>query len=350
MVTTDDSSRIRDTVPFLAVGTVMNSNDFCIVGSRSYSGFSQRAYSRRNCVFLFREFLLSSYQEYLFPSKGLGRADEKPIVLDVAGGKGNLSWLLSNMDGIESVIIDPRLASHRRLENSLKYLLDHPEEAANRSIRDTPTHQPLAAVILQKQHPNNLPSESNLTTTRRPRQVRIHVNENFLKAVGQKLVNKPQQVDDQTSASICTPWSQYVKDHIIHHDSTIPDSEKHNSNNADQEGAGECVTNPDEIFDIIRRAKLIVGFHPDQATEPCMDLAHLLNVPFAICPCCVFPKDFPNRTYQGEKVTQYDQFIGYLKAKYQTVNGKAINVAKLHTLKDTSRNVVLYTHPLSNQT
>jgi hypothetical protein len=340
----DDSCRVRDTVvPFRFRTDV--SDDFCVAGNRSQCGFSQRAYSRRNCVFVFREFLLSTYHEYLF-SNSFSNIDEKPIVLDVAGGKGNLSWLLSNMDGIESVIIDPRLSSHSRLENSVKYLLDHPEEAANRSIKEKPTYQPLAEVILKKQHHNYSPSESILTKPRRPKQVRIHVNENFLKAFCQKLLNTPRQldvneeIDKFTSTSIYTPWSQYLKDNIVHEVSSGPDPE--------HVGAGECVTDPDEIFDIIRRAKLIVGFHPDQATEPCMDLAQLLKVPFAICPCCVFPKEFPNRTYQGEKVTKYDQFLGYLKAKYQTVNEKAIHVAQLHTLKPTSRNVVLYTHPLSN--
>jgi hypothetical protein len=348
----NDLCHVRDTViPFLSKTDV--SDDFCVVGNRTQCGFSQRAYSRRNCVFVFREFLLSTYHEYLF-SNSFSNVDEKPIVLDVAGGKGNLSWLLSNMDGIESVIIDPRLSSHSRLENSVKYLLDHPEEATNRSIKEKPTYQPLAEVILQKQHHNYSSSESNLTKTLRPKQVRIHVNENFLKVFRQKLLNTPRQldvneeIDEFTSTSIYTPWSQYLKDNIVHQVSTVPDPEKYKLNNTDHVGAGECVTDPDEIFDIIRRAKLIVGFHPDQATEPCMDLAQILKVPFAICPCCVFPKEFPNRTYQGEKVTKYDQFLGYLKAKYQCVNEKAIKVAQLHTLKATSRNVVLYTHPLSN--
>ena len=40
---------------------------------------------------------------------------------------------------------------------------------------------------------------------------------------------------------------------------------------------------------------MIVGFHPDQATEAIIDLALLLKVPFCIVPCCAFPSEFPNR-------------------------------------------------------
>ena len=42
-------------------------------------------------------------------------------------------------------------------------------------------------------------------------------------------------------------------------------------------------------------ATLVVGFHPDQATEPCVDLALANRVPFVVCPCCTFPAHFPDR-------------------------------------------------------
>ena len=37
----------------------------------------------------------------------------------------------------------------------------------------------------------------------------------------------------------------------------------------------------------IRNCSLIIGLHPDQATEPIVELALSLNVPFAIIPWCV---------------------------------------------------------------
>jgi hypothetical protein len=346
--------------------TIMSNSDVDGV-DRSQSVISQRAYSRRNCVFNFREFILFTYREYLFSGNSCN-LNEEPIVLDIAGGKGNLSWLFTNMDGIKSVIFDPRLASHSRLEMSVNYLLRHPKEAARRSIKDQPTHQPLAAVLLQKQQQQKyLPSEFSSTTTRRPKQVRVHVTENFLHALRQKLLttmHRPNVCERKMSATSCylthDPWSHYLKDALVQSSAVSASEERQNRDQNKNEkfnlekfnvpsindGAGECVNNPDEIFEIIKKAKLIVGFHPDQATESCIDLAHLLGIPFAICPCCVFPNEFPDRRYKGAKVTNYDQFIEYLKAKYHTsnVNGETVKVSRLAALKKTSRNIVLYTH------
>jgi hypothetical protein len=44
-----------------------------------------------------------------------------------------------------------------------------------------------------------------------------------------------------------------------------------------------------------RGASLILGMHPDQATEPIVDAAAAFGVPFAVVPCCVFPTLFAAR-------------------------------------------------------
>lgn len=40
---------------------------------------------------------------------------------------------------------------------------------------------------------------------------------------------------------------------------------------------------------------LVVACHPDQATDPALDYALEAALPFAIVPCCVFPRLFPHR-------------------------------------------------------
>jgi hypothetical protein len=59
---------------------------------------------------------------------------------------------------------------------------------------------------------------------------------------------------------------------------------------------GPVIVDAETALDVILRARLIVGFHPDQATDACIDLAKVLNIPFAVVPCCVFPSEFPHRT------------------------------------------------------
>lgn len=67
---------------------------------------------------------------------------------------------------------------------------------------------------------------------------------------------------------------------------------------------------------LLARCSLIVGMHPDLATEPIVDLALAFNKPFAVLPCCVFPFAFPaRRLASGGPVTTFDAFVDYLMQK-----------------------------------
>ena len=61
-------------------------------------------------------------------------------------------------------------------------------------------------------------------------------------------------------------------------------------------------------------ASLLAGMHPDQATEPIVDAALRLKLPFAIVPCCVFAREFPRTGVDGFPVTTYAQLLDYLQA------------------------------------
>jgi hypothetical protein len=130
----------------------------------------------------------------------------------------------------------------------------------------------------------------------------------------------------------------------------------------------------DKAFQYLSNAKLIVGFHPDQATEAIIDLALYLKVPFCIVPCCVFPREFPNRflftssTSPGHspknncsgnvndndkqrikkeqpkvkvRVRDYHTLIEYLKNKDKRIRVDELNF--YHT--ETARKIVLYMLP-----
>ena len=43
------------------------------------------------------------------------------------------------------------------------------------------------------------------------------------------------------------------------------------------------------------KKELIIGMHPDQATEPIVDMALKYLKPFAVVPCCVFAHENPHR-------------------------------------------------------
>ena len=84
-----------------------------------------------------------------------------------------------------------------------------------------------------------------------------------------------------------------------------------------------------EVEEAVRNASIIVGLHADGATEAIVDAALRYNKPFVVVPCCVFPNLFRHRfiyveSYDeasniGEKkkvaVRTHEQFCQYLLDK-----------------------------------
>jgi hypothetical protein len=86
---------------------------------------------------------------------------------------------------------------------------------------------------------------------------------------------------------------------------------------------------------LLSECSVLVGMHPDEATEAIVDAALKYGKPFAILPCCVFPKLFPHRRLlappqpqpqpepepelepepEPQPVLSYAHFIAYLRAK-----------------------------------
>ena len=77
---------------------------------------------------------------------------------------------------------------------------------------------------------------------------------------------------------------------------------------------------------------IIVGLHPDEATEAIVDAALRTGAAFAVVPCCVFPSLFAWRRLEGESdpwasaincqasgdgspVVSYEEFCTYLQQK-----------------------------------
>ena len=71
--------------------------------------------------------------------------------------------------------------------------------------------------------------------------------------------------------------------------------------------------------------KLVVGMHPDEATEPLVDYSLQFSMDFAVIPCCVFSQDFPGRRLRcGEEPTSYQKFCHYLIEKHDGVKSQLL--------------------------
>jgi hypothetical protein len=500
------------------------------------SASSTRAGSRKSRVYLFQEFVWKVYGTYLQgqQQQQLQQQQRNPVgennnnntnrideilVLDVAGGKGDLSWLLTHVHGIPSIVVDPQafpstnvMDNHSSnnnddddttinstkvssssssldhdncyhphpIEKSVYYLLQHPDEAQRRSIPGLPTYQPLAALLPQIQqlrqqlqrkgpqrmsppstqdqpsHNDGASSSSSLVGPLPPPTLQpiftlpIYMNDALVHAIGCQVQGtttisnnnnhhtpQPNEGDMNQIATTTTTtkqhdWNTYWQSAWYHQHakptvtarskrkrlrsstfSSSPSPSHHDSFSTERATDDSNKQEPPPPLDALAALrlfsssiKLIVGFHPDQATEACMDLAVLLNIPFCVVPCCVFPNEFPNRNIpvamstitntnassaarsetmsipsrqgsihqleeEGEdksrngmdpdepfeeqtttsssattRVRTYSQFLTYLKQKYQP---HKVQTAELNfDFTETAKNIVLYTLPPSS--
>lgn len=86
--------------------------------------------------------------------------------------------------------------------------------------------------------------------------------------------------------------------------------------------------------------QLVIGMHPDEATDPIVEISLRRNKPFAIVPCCVYWRLFPHRrTRDGEQVRSVEQLGEYL------VDLAPKGKIRKAELDFPGRNTVLYTLP-----
>ncbi|KAH7488385.1 hypothetical protein PRIC1_007499 [Phytophthora ramorum] len=75
-----------------------------------------------------------------------------------------------------------------------------------------------------------------------------------------------------------------------------------------------------ETVQLVERASMLLGMHPDEATDSIFDVAIKFNKPFAVVPCCVFGQKFPERRLaDGSKVLSYEDLVEYLIAKHPDI-------------------------------
>jgi len=82
----------------------------------------------------------------------------------------------------------------------------------------------------------------------------------------------------------------------------------------------DSVDFPERHPEVLSECSIIIGLHPDQATEAIVDCALRWNKPFALVPCCVYPSLFPDRRRStGQGVVSYGAFIKYLREKHPDI-------------------------------
>ena len=65
---------------------------------------------------------------------------------------------------------------------------------------------------------------------------------------------------------------------------------------------------------LLSRACLVIGMHPDEATDAIVQGAVAARLPFAVVPCCVFARRFTFRRVRGRACTTHEDLCDYLQA------------------------------------
>ena len=237
-----------------------------------------------------------------------GLSDKRHRVADVAGGGGVLSFELHVRHGLGATLCDPAAVSvSARQLNTWKNL----RKRASRAGVGSPEHNAWRRADAWVR------TAAEEGTRRR----REHA-ERVLRYADVSDVSDVGWFDDDESA-VASPEAR---------ESTRASSDDATFEHLASEFWGDL---DGPLGEAIARCDVLVGMHPDQATEPVVDAAIALDKPFAVVPCCVFPELFPDRrTADGAPVRTYVEFVDYLVAKHPD--------AKLGYLPFKGRNRVVY--------
>lgn len=280
------------------------------IGQRPPSRQRAPRASRGKACAVFRRFLMDTF--------GLEKLRSGGGVLDVAGGAGSLSFELLNLNDVPCVIVDPRRPCFRRASQVVTHRRRQWAASTDCSmlLRNDNRQTDLGAALKvpswvegwfgQQLWTKQLVDSSKSEATPEPEKQQL-----------------PQTVEDsqQTSESVVASNPQEAR-----------------TDSGCVEGEGELVaTRVDEgnIVSVLAHSSVVVGLHPDSATDAIVDFALQANKPFAIVPCCIFSKQEPQRrTASGGPIKTYSEYIQWLEGKHP-----GIKQAKLGF---PGRNVVLY--------
>jgi len=89
---------------------------------------------------------------------------------------------------------------------------------------------------------------------------------------------------------------------------------------------------------VFKECSVVIGLHPDQATEAIVDFSLERKKPFAVIPCCVYHKEFPKRRFpDGTPISKYEDFIDYLMAKDPNIRKTVLDIE--------GKNIILFYQP-----
>jgi len=278
-----------------------------------------------------------SLRKWCIDTFGLERL-RKGGVLDVGGGKGELSFEFLSLNEVPATVVDPRQMDLNRFQRKLQFGFYHRNTSQfleSYNTNSAPVHEEdfhrrpkhIRGFFRMSKPP--LISQSGLDyKTCQP--CKIGVDETIILAMPDLLRGDAENYARALDEALSIKWTNKGIEH--EHEEGERDIEEIEGSKEDGEGEGEkkgestverpphtrglVVTDFEEASKLVRDSVLVVSMHGDQATEPAIDFALETGKPFAVVPCCVYSREFPKRVGpKGGHVRAYGEFIDYLLAK-----------------------------------
>jgi hypothetical protein len=283
---------------------------------------------------VFRRFLLDTFGETLLLS-GTG-------VLDVAGGKGDLSFQLMNLNNIRSTIVDPRQVYLDTVVRQYRTGMFHRNaifaKYTHSSCTDplkTPLHRPFH---LRSFFKTSLEEGGIPQFVSSPAEFVVAINEAKAVLWTHKGLAQTNLTTEEEESS---PNMEVVESGLLTKDTPSLGVLSALGINAEDNHC-RVVEDYDAAFDIVENCSVVVGMHPDQAAGFIVDFAISYGKPFAIVPCCVYKDEFPTRKLRdGKQVRNYDDLLAFLKSKHPDIIEKALDMEGKNKVK-----YALYLHDM----
>lgn len=223
-------------------------------------------------VYVLRDFLHDNFQSILS-----GNNNNLATVLDVAGGRGDLSFILSNVDGIHSIIADPRIPNHHRLVKSINFLIKHPEQVKLRAVEGLHTSQPLAKLLPQLLENQGITwDETNgillnngssgeddcndIWVDSSPKYVRIHIDNTLVENIRNVLSATDECERDKIWDTYWREEQQRIDSNNVYYGGTLPKTNSHVL--TDGASNNNRIIDSKEALEVFQSLDLILGFHP----------------------------------------------------------------------------------------
>ncbi|CAG9464591.1 unnamed protein product [Pedinophyceae sp. YPF-701] len=271
----------------------------------------RRKVLKRGRAKLFRDFLVRVFGEDLMRLGG---------VLDVAGGKGELAFVLENLNGVRCDVIDPRRGALAKCRAQLKVGIYHQNPCLNATIsRDfetcargaaaTPVRHRmiLTRAVVHAVFPDGPPDPQRAAAAFRD--AIAAADDPAWELVGDGHPGDPARAAPATPVS--RRGGKAVYSRLAGKEVFVEDGDEEDDCG---EVRGDVEARTAAAAASLRACSLVVGMHPDQATDPIVE-AGLRGGGKAFCvvPCCVFARENDHRRLpDGRPVSTHDELIRYL--------------------------------------